>query len=96
MSLDQPALSVVIPTYNRRERLRICLEALERQTQDPRTFEVVVADDGHGMSGTTRRSGLQNLEARAFAHDGTLELESTPEGTRLRLRLPLPADRGGR
>ncbi|MBS1878049.1 MAG: polysaccharide deacetylase family protein [Actinobacteria bacterium] len=41
-----PALSVVIPTFNRRERLRGCLQALERQTQDPASFEVVIADDG--------------------------------------------------
>jgi glycosyltransferase involved in cell wall biosynthesis/peptidoglycan/xylan/chitin deacetylase (PgdA/CDA1 family) len=46
MPSEQAALSVVIPTYNRRERLRICLDALARQTQDPATFEVVVADDG--------------------------------------------------
>ncbi len=43
---DSPELSVIIPTYNRRERLRVCLDALSRQTQDPATFEVVVADDG--------------------------------------------------
>ena len=48
MPPDPPALSVVIPTYNRRERLRICLDALAAQTQDPASFEVVVADDGSG------------------------------------------------
>ncbi len=46
MSQDPPELSVVIPTYNRRERLQVCLDALARQTQDPATFEVVIADDG--------------------------------------------------
>lgn len=46
MCPDSPELSVVIPTYNRRERLRDCLAALERQTADPADFEVVVADDG--------------------------------------------------
>ncbi len=39
-------LTVVIATHNRRELLRRCLAALERQTQDPATFEVIVADDG--------------------------------------------------
>lgn len=46
MPLQPPKLSIVIPTFNRRERLRTCLQALERQTQDPIDFEVVVADDG--------------------------------------------------
>jgi glycosyltransferase involved in cell wall biosynthesis len=39
-------LTVVIASRNRRELLRRCLSALDRQTQDPATFEVVVADDG--------------------------------------------------
>jgi glycosyltransferase involved in cell wall biosynthesis len=39
-------LSVVIATHNRRELLRRCLESLSAQTQDPATFEVIVADDG--------------------------------------------------
>lgn len=46
MSQESPELSVVIPTFNRRDRLRVCLDALARQSQDPATFEVVVADDG--------------------------------------------------
>jgi glycosyltransferase involved in cell wall biosynthesis len=39
-------VSIVIASYNRREMLRRCLESLSVQTQDPATFEVVVADDG--------------------------------------------------
>jgi glycosyltransferase involved in cell wall biosynthesis len=39
-------LSVVIPTYNRRERLARVLAALGRQTAGPERFEVVVVDDG--------------------------------------------------
>ena len=46
MSTEPPELSVVIPTFNRRERVRTGLQALERQTQYPTSFEVVVADDG--------------------------------------------------
>jgi glycosyltransferase involved in cell wall biosynthesis/peptidoglycan/xylan/chitin deacetylase (PgdA/CDA1 family) len=41
-----PELSIVIPTHNRRDLLRRCLEALRTQTQDPETFEVIVVDDG--------------------------------------------------
>jgi GT2 family glycosyltransferase/peptidoglycan/xylan/chitin deacetylase (PgdA/CDA1 family) len=39
-------LTVVIASCNRRELLRRCLSALEHQTQDLDTFEIVVADDG--------------------------------------------------
>lgn len=44
--LPTPEISVVIATYNRREMLATCLDALAKQTQDPASFEVVVADDG--------------------------------------------------
>src|SRR5882757_6376591 len=37
--------SVVIPTYNRPEMLRECLESLRREYQNER-FEVIVVDDG--------------------------------------------------
>lgn len=47
------ALSVVIPSYNRREMLRRCLDALAAQECDPSTFEVVVVDDG-SSDGTMR------------------------------------------
>ena len=41
-----PELSVVIPTRNRREQLRICLESLERQKASAAEFEVIVVVDG--------------------------------------------------
>ena len=39
-------LSVVVPTFDRAEAVRACLDALRRQTAPPDTFEVVVVDDG--------------------------------------------------
>lgn len=39
-----PFFSVIIPTYNRADKLRRALESLERQTC--RDFEVIVCDDG--------------------------------------------------
>lgn len=39
-------LSIIIPTYNRVERLRACLKALCRQTQSASDFEVIVVVDG--------------------------------------------------
>lgn len=41
-----PELSVVIPTYNRKEVLLKCLESLSRQTIDAALYEVIVVDDG--------------------------------------------------
>ncbi len=43
-AVDSPQVSVVLPTYNRRELVLATLEALARQKAPP--FEVVVADDG--------------------------------------------------
>jgi signal transduction histidine kinase len=68
---------------------------------DTATVEVVatadqitvdLADDGTGMGETRRRSGLRNLSERAESRAGVLELESTPQGTRLHLRLPVPTE----
>lgn len=44
--MSEKRLSVVIPTYNRRDRLARVLAALERQTIPAGEFEVVVVDDG--------------------------------------------------
>jgi GT2 family glycosyltransferase len=41
-----PSVSIVIPTYNRRERLARVLRALDKQTAGPEAFEVVIVDDG--------------------------------------------------
>ncbi len=51
---------------------------------------VAVADNGRGIGDTGRRSGLKNLSERAERRAGALDIESTAEGTRLRLRLPVP------
>jgi glycosyltransferase involved in cell wall biosynthesis len=44
--MGDPAVSVVIPTYNRREELRQSLETLTAQEFPAKEFEVIVADDG--------------------------------------------------
>lgn len=43
---DPMEASVIIPTYNRADKLRRCLEALSKQTQLARDFEVIVVADG--------------------------------------------------
>lgn len=41
-----PAISVVIPTYNRVQLLGRCLTSLLNQSLDKRRFEIIVVDDG--------------------------------------------------
>lgn len=41
-----PQISVIIPTYQRPELLRKCLNALAQQTLSPGQFEIVIVDDG--------------------------------------------------
>jgi len=43
---DPPAISVVVPTRDRVERLAALLDSLRSQTLDPEAFEVIVVDDG--------------------------------------------------
>jgi len=43
---NQITVSVVIPTWNRRELLREALQALHAQTLPPGRFEIIVCDDG--------------------------------------------------
>jgi glycosyltransferase involved in cell wall biosynthesis len=45
-ALEAPALSIVVPTYNRRDGIVRLLKALEAQTFGPERFEVVVVNDG--------------------------------------------------
>lgn len=45
-----PFISIVIPTYNRPERLRDCLESLTQLEYPTDRFEVIVVDDGSKMS----------------------------------------------
>ncbi len=44
--MDSVSLSVIIPSFNRVDRLRGCLEALNGQTQPSDAFEVIVIVDG--------------------------------------------------
>jgi signal transduction histidine kinase len=51
-----------------------------------------VADDGVGGADPARGSGLRGLSDRVAVVEGTLEIDSPPgEGTRLHVRIPVPA-----
>ncbi len=85
---DRLEISVVIATHNRRELLRRCLESLVEQTQDPSTFEVIVADDGSEDDSAAMteafdapyRLHLLRLEkaGHAAAQNAALELAAAP------------------
>ena len=47
-----------------------------------------VTDDGCGASGSTRRSGISNLEQRAVLRGGTFQFESDDGGTRISWVVP--------
>ena len=51
-----------------------------------------IEDDGRGMLGSSRRSGVANLERRALLRGGSLVLDSDATGTRLRWSVPLEAE----
>ena len=44
-----PFFSVIVPTYNRPDRLRVCLQSLAALLYPPDRFEVIVVDDGGGV-----------------------------------------------
>lgn len=44
--MASPFLSVIVPTYNRAEKLEKCLRALQNQSLAQESFEVLVVDDG--------------------------------------------------
>jgi glycosyltransferase involved in cell wall biosynthesis len=45
-----PPVSVIIPVYNNLERLKICLQALEKQTYPDNLFEILVVDNASDQS----------------------------------------------
>lgn len=71
-------ISVIIPTYNRSESLRLCLTALKNQTH--RDFEVIVIDDGSDDIDVVKEFGHRYIW---HPHDGFGLSRSRNEGTRL-------------
>jgi len=44
-------LSIIIPTYNRFDSLRLCIKKIQEQTLDKANFEVIIIDDGSTEEG---------------------------------------------
>ena len=49
MDQKKPFFTIIVPTYNRPERLANCLESLSRLDYPREQFEVIVIDDGSDM-----------------------------------------------
>jgi signal transduction histidine kinase len=60
-----------------------------RVNADQQRLEVTVIDNGIGLGGNARRSGLANLNRRAARHGGYLDVSNAPEGG-LRLQWSIP------
>lgn len=58
---------------------------------DDSSVVLKVADDGSGSQGSSRRSGVANLEARATRRGGSFSFESDETGTRLAWSVPFAA-----
>ena len=56
---DLPTVSVIIPTYNRKDMLRDTLHSLARQTYPNDCFEVIIVDDGS-------TDGTEEIERERF------------------------------
>jgi GT2 family glycosyltransferase len=65
---DQLAISVIIPTYNRKGVLRKTLEMLQYQTLPPDRFEVILVDDG-SSDGTPEMVAALEPSYRLEMHD---------------------------
>lgn len=77
--MNQPDISVVIPTYRRPDLLARCLNALFAQTLPGHRFEIVVVDDGRSEDTRLR---CEQFAARAAAEQGPVVRCIVPEGTR--------------
>ena len=73
-----PRVSVIIPTFNRKDRLAIVLGGLDRQTAPSEEFEVVIVDDG-SSDGTTEWISAQR---RGYAIRGIRQANGGPARAR--------------
>ncbi len=46
MSYQLPVISVITPTFNRKDELVYLFDSIKKQTLDPKYFEMIISDDG--------------------------------------------------
>lgn len=79
-----PKISVIIPTYNRAQNLKHCLESLT--WQDLKAFEVIICDDGSSDDTRAVAESFQNrlnLRYRWQADEGFRAAEARNMGVRI-------------
>ncbi|MFM9917942.1 GAF domain-containing protein [Lacisediminihabitans sp. H27-G8] len=59
------------------------------------TIRLVISDNGGGITDTSRRSGLANLEERATARGGSFTVSTGPEGTSVDWSVPIDGSDDG-
>ncbi len=59
MNLEKPFFSIIVPSYNRPEQLKECLESFCRLDYPRERFEVIVTDDGSKKPLTPMVAGFQ-------------------------------------
>jgi glycosyltransferase involved in cell wall biosynthesis len=66
--MSSPSVTIVVPTYNRRDRLERVICALERQSCGTEAFDVVVVSDGSTDGTTDYLESLQTTLAITVEH----------------------------
>ena len=86
--MKQPSLSLVIPTCERPEELRVCLRAIESDIESCKNVEVLILDDGE--DGKTEKMIILDFPWATW-HRGPRE---GPAANRNREERALPEGRG--
>lgn len=76
----RPAISIIIPTYNRPERLKSCLEAISELDYPAEKFEVIVVDDGSQTPVDKIVAPFQNV--KLFVHSNAGPAKTRNRGAR--------------
>ena len=63
MSLPKPIISIVTPTYNRKDELIHLIESIQRQSLSPEYFEMIISDDGSSDGTAEKVKGLQKASS---------------------------------
>lgn len=80
MADSLPFVSVIIPTYNRRDSLLRTLESLARQTYPHDRFEVIVVDDGGNDGSETVCRNILDLRVRYVRQENKGEVVARNRG----------------
>lgn len=75
--MNDPLVSVIIPTYERKEALTRLLDSLNRQTLPVNKFEVIVVDDGSSYP-------IQEIDIHSFSYNFLLIRQSHQGATKAR------------